>query len=310
MKLSYFGYSIKNQIDDKQYLFDMRPFVKAFCGVDSVAFKSQFRHSGEQLFLFHESGNLFLFLITRTNEIIKKISSKDLTVSEIYTALQQDEKLGFASYVHIESSYLGFASTIMAPRATVFAAFLEQIFQTVGLSDYQFVLHPLLQQSTRADAMKMGFLGRTSIQVNKENTVFEDMVIALGGASEDFVDVGSFEIIVKPKPRKNIDTAVNKILGSLPDAGLESFVVRAREELEGQLSDFYLIGQGHVSDTIKKDGAQGIGSQINEKIAKNQLLEQKVAKHEGFDDFEKKEPKSFTRFHAADAWDEVVKPQS
>lgn len=302
MKLSYYGYSVYRHKDQKRYLFDLRPFVKAFAELDDVDFKSKFSHSGEQLFLMPYMGNLFLFLMTRTNEIIKKIKSSDLSVSEIYDLLSSDERLGFASYVYFGPSYLGFASTVMAPKAKTFGVFLNDLLEAVGLSEYQIVFHPLLEQSTRSDAMAMEFMGRSVIQITKENAFYEDIRNFFGGTSEEFADVDAFEVIIKPRRRQNIKPAIKKVISSIEDEGLDKMIIRSREEIGGELMDIYLAGKGHVSDVIEKSKDGSIKHQVEEKIKSNSLLKEKIKEHESNDEFEKMEPNAFSGLHNADSW--------
>ncbi len=306
MKLSYYAYSVTHRPTAEHYQFDIRPFINAFCALTDVRFKSQFKYLDEQVFLLKQSPNLYLFLMTRTNEIIKKIRSSDLNVSEIYDLLQQDEKLGFASYVFIEPSFLGFASTVMAPRFQAFVGFLEDIFAAIGLNEYQFILHPLLHQASKADVMSMDYMGRTSVQINKESSFFEDMRNIFNGTTEDFADVGSIEITIKPMPRKNIDVAVRKVLRHVPDEGLDSFVIKAKQTIADQLVEVYLAGNGHLSDTIKKDSDQRINDQIREKINRNNVLLDKASEYITSGDFRSETPEAFLRFLPQDAWQEFI----
>lgn len=306
MKLSYFGYSVTKYSNGERYLFDIRPFLNAFCGFENVAFKSQFTRSDEQVFLLKESVNLYLFLMTRQNEVIKKIKSSDLSVSEIYELLQQDEKLGFASYVYVKPSYLGFASTVMAPKYKAFSDFMGELFCAAGLTDYQFVLYPMLKQATKADALKMEFMGRASIQVNKENSLFDDLRDSFGGTVEDFIDVDSFEIIIKPRPKKDISPAMRKVLNNVPTTGLDSFIMKAKEAADDQMMELYLAGKGQVSDTLNKNAEQAIDAQIDEKLARNEILMEKVNEHEANDEFQKEEPAAFVYLHNANAWGDIL----
>lgn len=302
MKLSYFGYCVTRHSSGERYLFDLRPFLNAFCDLDNPKFKSRFTRSEEQVYLLKQSESLYLFLMTRTNEVIKKIKSSDLSISEIYDLLQQDEKLGFASYVYIKPTYLGFASTIMAPKYKAFSDFIVELFHAVGLVDFNFILHPMLQQATKADALRMDFMGRTSIQINKENSLFDDFRNSFGGTAEEFANVDSFEIIIKPKPRKDISPAIVRVLDAVPSSGLDSFIMKAKESVDDQLMEIYLAGKGHVSDTLKKESEQLIETQIAEKIVRNDVLIEKVNEHEANDEFQKLEPDAFIHFHHVDAW--------
>ncbi|PWN56200.1 hypothetical protein [Abyssibacter profundi] len=302
MKVSYFGYSILKQKSDQQYLFDLRPFIRAFVQLDDVKFKSQFSYADESLFLLPVTDNLYLFLMTRTNEIIRKIKSSDLSVTEIYDLLSADEQIGFASYVYMGASFLGFASTVMAPRSKTFSVFLNELCDAIGLGRYNIILNPLLTQSTKADAMKMDFIGRSVIQVTKENSFYEDIRNFFNGTSEEFADVDSFELTIKPRRKQNIEPAVKKVIAGVRDEGLDKMMIRAREEIGDEIMDVYLAGKGHVSDNIIKTKDRTIHEQIKEKIKTNSTLQQKVVEHESNSEFKKKEPNSFAKLHDADSW--------
>jgi len=305
MKLSYYGYSLECHDDHLyklHYLFDLRPFLSAFATLQNAEFKNQFTYGGEHIFFLPYTEHLYLFLMTRTNEIIKKIKASDLSVSEIYEMLETDEHLGFASYVYIGPSFMGFASTIMAPKIKTFGIFLRELLEAIGLAQYHVVLHPLLKQSTRADALDMEFMGRSVVQVTKQNAFYEDIVNFFKGTSEEFSDVDSFEVTFKPKKNKNIEPAIKKVIVELPEDGLDKMIIRAREDIGSSLMDVYLVGKGHVSDHIAKNKEKTITDQIIDKIKSNSVLAEKIKEHESNGEFEKKEPSIFTDLHHVDSW--------
>lgn len=302
MKISYYGYATRHNPSQKHFLFDIRPFIKAFCNLTNNEFKNKFIHNGEHVFLLPYTENLYLFLITRTNEIIKKIKASDLSISEIYDLLNQGEHLGFASYIYFGGSFLGFASTIMAPKTNVFVTFLNSLLEEINIKEHCIVLHPLLKQLTHADAMTMQFMGRSVIQVTKENNFYEDIRGFFKGTAEEFEDVDSFEVVIKPKRQKNIKEAIKKVITNTPEDGLDKMTIRGREEIGDNLTDFYLIGKGHISDSIEKNKESTIANQIIEKIKANKTLAEKVQEHESNEEFEKIEPDSFSNLHDAESW--------
>lgn len=304
MKLSYFGYSVKALGNNPvNYLFDLRPFIRAFTNLDNAAFKNEFSYQDEKVFLLPNIGNLYLFLITRHNDIIKKIRSTDLSVSEIDDMLNADESLGFASYVYVGQGYIGFASTMMAPKSKAFVYFLNHMLHLLGIHNYQIDLTALMQQATRADALQMQFIGRSVIQVNRENSLYEDIRELLGGTHEDFSNVGSFELTFKPTCRQNIKPAVSRAINTLEDDGLERMLIKAKEHLSDELTDLYLAGKGQISDSIARgNGLAPIGHQIEDKIQANELLAEKVREHEDNEAFQKVEPEVFVALHDAAAW--------
>lgn len=302
MKLNYYGYSIQKFSNSKRYLVDMRDFLHSFCSYDNVEYKNTFIHNGEHVYLLPVFGKVFLFLMTRSNEVIKKIQEDDLSVGAIYDLLEKGEMIGVASYVYVDKSHFGLASTAMAPRVNAFVDFVNNIFNSVGISRFVFVSHPMMTQATKKEALNMSFIGRSTIQVDKENSVFKDFINQVNGTTEEFVDVDSIEITIKPKVKKNIDAAVKKVIKAVPDDGLEKMLIRAKEDIHGPLIDLYLAGKGTVSDTIKSRDERVICTEILAKIKSNEVLKAKVADHEGDDQFKKAKLKVISKWSNPDFW--------
>lgn len=301
MKLSYYTYSLDRHVSGERFLCDLRKFLSSFSAFDDIEFKNRFTHSGESVYLYKAHADLYAFIITRSNEIIKKIRSSDLSISEISDMLQGDEHLGFVSYVYFGNKFIGYASTIMAPKAMSFSNFFNQILDAVQIHEYRFNMHPVFQDTTIADALMMPFIGRSAIQVTKESSVYEDLRNIFGGSAEDFVDVDSFEIVIKPKPRQNIETAVKKVMKKVPKDGLEKFICNAKEELHEQLTEHYLVGKGILSDLISKGSDIDVHNAIKEKIS-NEGLVLKLRELDLNDGYTKKLPDVFADFAVAAAW--------
>src|SRR5690242_12902305 len=124
MKVSYFGYVMRSHADLKDYFVDMTDFVKGFASWRNPRVKRGFVYNGEQLFLLPAgTPSVFLFVQARDHEIIKKIEkSSAISVSDIHSALQHDESIGFASYVLFERGWFGIGCRVLSPRVTAFVA--------------------------------------------------------------------------------------------------------------------------------------------------------------------------------------------
>ncbi|WP_211299192.1 hypothetical protein, partial [Methylovulum psychrotolerans] len=107
MRVNYYGYYIKNKETGEGSIFNIKNMMRAFCDIDSPSYKNNFFHIDENLYLFKRSNDVFLFVMTRSNEVIKRINRKEIGVEEIYKILQIDESLGFASYIFIDNGYIG-----------------------------------------------------------------------------------------------------------------------------------------------------------------------------------------------------------
>jgi len=76
---------------------------------------------------------VFIFVITRSNEIIQKVNREEASIADINELLQNEESLGFAPYILLESDYFSFGSTLLAPKFTIFTNFVNDLLTLLGL---------------------------------------------------------------------------------------------------------------------------------------------------------------------------------
>lgn len=304
MRVNYYGYSVRKLEDNSHYLMDLSGFIKAFIAHSGVEFKRKFKHSDENVYLLPMGGNFHLFIVAKSDEIIKKITSNDagVQVNEIDDMLQRDESLGFASYLYFDKFYFAFASKMLSPKTPVFANFINDIFKELSISDYSFDVHPFLQQSTREEILTMPFLGRSTIQIDENSSAWEDMKNFLKGESRDFISVDSFEITIKPKRGQSIKDDVSSFLDSISDAGLRKMTVKARDDLDDKLKDMYVNAQGAIADMITSKGDRVVLDEILSKIENNRQLKEKIEEHEQNDSFTKQNIENIFRFNTASNW--------
>lgn len=132
--------------------------------------------------------------------------------------------------------------------------------------------------------------------------MFDDIRNIAGGTAEEFKDVDSFELVLKPKRKQDISKAVAKVISAVPDAGLDKMIVRAKDELHGSLVDLYLAGKGIVADTIDTKDESVIAQKIKDKIDINPVLQEKVVAYEQDDSFTKMDIDGIAKFSNVDAW--------
>lgn len=302
MKVSYYGYAFIDMKTNKRNARGLRELLSGFCSYENISFKNDFQCGEEKQFLLQSSGNLFLFLQTRSNELIKKIDSQSLSVTEIYDELMQDERIGFASYVYIDEVYFAYASTMMAPRVKSFSDFVNKILVRIDASNHTFVITALLHQATRDEVLRMPFIGRSTVQITAANSIFDEFVQVIGGEAEEFTDVDSFEITIKPKKRRNIDVAAKRLIRAIPDAGLDKMIIKAKDETHQSLMDLYLAGNGLISDHIDLKHEKNLTESIKQKIQQNNTLREKVQEYEQNDAVSRTTLNFITRYSNADAW--------
>lgn len=306
MKVNYFGYSLKNTVSGKNILFDLKLFLKEFCKLDFPKFKNGFSHNDEKLYLLHTVGDSYLFLMTRSNELIRKVNTNDITVSEIKNLLDQNEQLGFASYLLFKENVFGFASTLLAPKVDIFTKYINDLLEALGITEWTFVPQALLYQATKEEALKFEYIGRTTIELSKENSFIKDILATINADSSDTIDLDGIEIIIKPKVRKNIKNTVDKFLNKIPDDGVEKMIMKARSEGVSQMTDLYIVGRGAISDSIDKSKEPKIPDLLEEKFQKNKYLKVKIKEFTNNEDFEKDTPSSILRFNNASAWSDFI----
>jgi len=286
LKLSYFTYCFERFDDKSQFRTSLRSFIKASTSLEALPFAKQNRHSGENLYLLPVLENFYLFVQTKDREIIKKIerSEKEIKAHEIQSLLSKDESLGFASYIyfHPDKDVFGFASRVLSPKVPVFQTFINNFFFMLNIRDISFLIHPLKTKLTKKQAMKLNFIGTTRIQIDgNSSTGREFKEFFLGSTNpNDMEIIESLEIIIKPAPRKPLtDTIKHKIM-TLDDEGVKGIVLRAKQNLEDNIKDYYIHSAGGLYDEITNTEESKILDEIKAKIASNSELEVKVNEYE------------------------------
>jgi hypothetical protein len=306
MKVSYFGYCLKNDETMERKRLDLPRLLKNYCRLDNVEFKNQFLHQDEHLYLMYENSNVFLFLITRNSELIRTINTNNLSVAEVNDLLENGEALGFASYLLIKDDCFGFGSTLMAPKANIFIRYVNDLLGSLGVTDWRFSAEAILHQATRADALQMPFIGKATISVEKENNVAQDFIGALGLTQDETADIDGFEVTIRPKARKNIREAVSKLINTTADDGIIKMTIRAKEELDSQISDFYLVGKGHISDSVDKSNQTRITGLLNEKFNSNRHLHSKLREYINRENLQEADFDALVRLSDNATWANII----
>lgn len=307
MKVNYFGYCLSSDSQDIKVRYDLRDMLKAFCRYAGPDFKNRFIHNDEHLYLIHHVGDVFYFLTTRSTELVKRVNTASISVEEIESLLEQDEQLGFSSYLILKEDHFGFAATIFAPKIDTFASYINNLFEALGIFQWKFVPRALLYQATRAEALGFSHVGRTTIELSKENSFVQDMLATVMADTTDSVELEGVEIVLKPKLRRNIKPTVEKFLDKIPDDGVERMIIKAKEEAGSMMSDLYLVGQGAISDKIDKTNEIRIPSLLESKISENRILQEKLAEYRSNDTFEEITPDAVVRFVNADTWAHLLR---
>ena len=82
MKLAYFGYRIHDKKKNDHFLHDLSPFIAAFSEIKDKSFKNKFKAGNdENIYLFNVQPNLYLFAMTKNNELVKKINKNTIKIN-------------------------------------------------------------------------------------------------------------------------------------------------------------------------------------------------------------------------------------
>lgn len=273
VRFSYWMYYIKDA-SGRYFKSDIRPILKNYCALKNNGFKRQFVYDGNNLFIFSEQLNFFLFVVIRDNEIVKKVNTENIQVSDIEDMLANNEHLGYASYLYIKEDHLAYGCTMMAPRANAFADMMTQLFSSLGKGEYQFILEPALRETTVQEALSLPFVGRTHIQVNHENKFFQDIArsIGFGDSPSDSSNIDEIEVIIKPKRNKPITRVARKIIRTSLGSGLEKLVIRGRQEDRDRMLDYYVAGNGQISDDVSLTDSIKVSQTVESKMKSNKTF--------------------------------------
>lgn len=265
---------------------DINDFIKSSTSNEALPFAKQNRHSGENLYLLPVVNSLYLFVQTKDREIIKRIEKKDdeIKAYEIQSLLSRNESLGFASYVYFHPTLrvFGFASRVLSPKFTAFQTYINNLLVMLKIQDISFVVHPLKTEISKTQAMTLPFIGTTRFLVRKDSTLGESFKEFFLGSTNpnDLEVIESFEIVIKPAPRKSLTDTIKKTLVSMEDDGIKGIILRGKQNLDDNVKDFYIHSAGALYDEIKNTEENKVFDEIKEKIENNAELKDKVEEYE------------------------------
>lgn len=302
MKVTYFGYYLTDIESQSRELFDLRPLTNQFCGFTDSTFKNNFIINDEHVYVLHVIQDVYMLVMTRDSELIRSVNTSDISVQEIADKLDENEHIGFASYFILKDSHFGFASTLMAPKVDVLNQFYNKLLISLGITNWKLKIHNLTHSATREEAIAMPILGKTVIELSKNNSFAADILRTCGVSTEESIDLEGIEIILKPKLRKNIKPTVTKVLESVNGEGVEKLIVKAKNEVAGQLTDLYLLGNGAITDIISNTTDSTIASSMEDKLLRNTLLAEKIEEFTDYDNISQNTIDVIVHYHNDDAW--------
>ncbi len=300
MKLSYHKYYLKHGSDRHQY--NLLPLLEKFVAVDSKALKNSFFSHGANLFLFQLSVQMFLFIVTKDNEIIKSIDSDNYSFQDIHEKLSVNENIGFASYIYFADNYYGIASTFYGPKNIIFNNFVNDILKKLSLDSYCFESTPFPIEATRDTVLNLEFKSSVRFDLSSENPFFDEILGFFGRPK----DTDTIAIKFKPKPRGQMEETFDSIMEKLEDDGVKNFIAKGKETMQDSLTDFYITGAGHVCDFIKVKGEMEICTAIKEKIGRNTLLANGIKEFKDDKNYIQTNIQDLSHFNNLDHWNNYL----
>ncbi|MDH4317120.1 MAG: hypothetical protein OEV64_01900 [Desulfobulbaceae bacterium] len=298
MKVTYFKYWILHK--ENRYRFSILPLLKAFANYNNPEFKKLFTSkSDENLFLFPVKNKIFLFTIVKDNEIVKAINANDLSHEDIHKRLSDDEQLGFASYLYIDDHYYGIASTFFGPKNTYWTDFVNDLFQKLNIHGCWLESAPFPVEASRNEALQLDFKGSTYIEINNQNTIWTQLKSLLCIDN----DVNTISLSFKPQRRKEMRVSVDNIINNLEDTGLQKYIIKGKKTIEDSLTDFYIVGSGHISDSIIAKEETEICHALLDKIKRNTLLSNSLEAFKNDTAYLTTSFDAITIYHDPDDWD-------
>lgn len=290
MRLSYYGYSLLHVPSGKSYLVDLRALTNKFVSSTNQQFKASITYHGERLYLLPFGNSTYLFVQTKTNEIIKAIEGKTLGVQDIRDKLLQNESVGFASYVFMDSSYLGIATKVLSPRITALCELMTKVVVGYGGTDYAFLPRILAETLPKSEIKTLNHVGSVTVEMDTANTVAQDFIKTLTNRDpNNLFDIASLEITIRPmrKGKKSLVSDLSEIANNIPNSGLISLEARAKATAADHMTDIFIVGEGGIRDFIEFKKEADLQSLIPDRAVNNAALQKKVKEYEANGSFKK-----------------------
>ena len=212
------------------------------------------------LYMLQIDSNTFLFTKTNDSNLIQKISKSKSSVEEIGKSLASDESLGFASFVYFSDGVMGFARSMYGPTPNDLVHLLYEDQMPIPVNT-KIIVEPLMRGTTKADVLKMHFIGRTTVKVEASSSLSDNILKLLGAKNIEGELLDSLEIVIKPKFRRDIKNLTKEIVSN-PTKQYSDIGMKAKDEAGDVLADHYLTEKGHLSAKIEKATNAEIAEEI------------------------------------------------
>jgi hypothetical protein len=281
VKVMYFKYWIEH--DAQRYRTSIGDIIQAFSKIQDSSVRLSFKSGDDNLFIFPSSENVYLFIVTKDDELIKAISADTIKQVDIASKLDNHERIGFASYVYIGKNFIGMASTIHGPKIKKLIELINEILNRCGKADHQFVCAPFEMSVTPKQAMKFDFKGAVRMEIPRGANLFNTLIPSLGNPR----DVQRIVIEMHPDVRSPMSEGADAAIQMADKSGMTKLMLKAKDSLADQLTDYYLIGSGNIGRAIAAKNEKDICLAIIQDVDNNLALREALAEYENDADYRK-----------------------
>jgi len=309
----YFNYVI-NTNNSEKYLFDLKPFFKAFTNWEtSINIAKRLAKGDQKLFLVPEAGkkNFYLFISTKTNEAFQKVIANDesINTTDLLTELKKNEQnanVGFAAYILFdeERNLFVYASRQGAPSISVFKDYVNSILPQIGVGGFEFKMDELTHNMDKNVAAELPYIGSTSIQVDSLNPLYNLIADYLFSDADDKKDVEVIQITLKPSPRQNIRSSVRSSILKLKEQGLLGIRINGKKdgETDDKQKKFRVTELGPITEELNSIDKSYIYNEMQKFLDENMLISGKYKQHISHHEFGDDDLTDLSRFYNIEEW--------
>ncbi|WP_445535300.1 hypothetical protein [Acinetobacter sp. G18] len=309
----HFNYVI-NTNNSEKYLFDLKPFFKAFTNwKTSITIAKRLAKGDQKLFLVPvpHAKNFYLFISTKTNEAFQKVTASEESIDTIdlledLKKNEQNANVGFAAYILFdeERNLFVYASRQGAPSLPVFKDYVNAILPQIGVGGFEFKMVELEHNMDKKDAAELPYMGSTTIRVDSLNPLYNLIAEHLFPDADDKKDVEEIEITLKPAHRQNIRSSVRSAILKLKEQGLVSIRINGKKdgEMDNKQKQFRVTELGPITAELDSIDNDYIYKEMQRLLDENILVAEKYDSQVAHYKFSDEELKDLTRFYEVDEW--------
>ena len=265
MRVTYYSYYLQ-QADGTKTLYDITTFLDNFLSKTTISYKKSITNEAdENLYLFKISQGSFMFVVTKNNDLAKLVDTAGgkLEVEDLLNKLNNDENLGFASYVCIKRKAFAYSATMSGPKVPAFLQLINNLLAQ-DLPDVELIAEALTRDVSFSDLMKFDRIGKVKYKFDSKSSL-----AGLFGCKTGSINY--FEVRIIPKRGEDIRDELGYVEAAMGQE-VKDMIVTAKENINSELMDYFIFADGAIADKINKSTDNSIIYQMEERFRKNSLV--------------------------------------